>query len=105
MKTFRVLILEDDLMTLSALLQMLALVEQSQDNKNCYDFAITIMSEYTQVENLVNPMPDNYDIILLDRDCKACGSFHVLDFDKFDVEKIISISAIPEWNEEAKKEE
>ena len=27
----------------------------------------------------------------------------VLDFEKFGVDKIISISAIPEWNEEAKK--
>ena len=41
--------------------------------------------------------------ILLDRDCKSCGSFHVLDFEKFGTEKIISISAIPEWNEEARE--
>jgi hypothetical protein len=54
------------------------------------------------VEKYVNKMADDYiDIILLDRDCKIGGSFHVLDFERFNKEKIISISAIPQWNDEA----
>jgi hypothetical protein len=43
----------------------------------------------------------NFDLILLDRDCKLCGSFHVLDFEKFSKDKIISISSTPQWNKEA----
>lgn len=45
----------------------------------------------------------DFDMILLDRDCKACGSFHVLDFDKFGTDKIIFISTMPEYNEQARK--
>ena len=31
------------------------------------------------------------------------GSFHALDFSKFDLDKIVSISAIPQWNKEAQE--
>jgi len=101
MKTVKILILEDDLKTLSVLLNKLSILEE-QDKS--FDFAVTILSEYTQVEEYVNKKNDNdFNIILLDRDCKACGSFHVLDFDKFNPNKIISISSVPGYNEEAKK--
>lgn len=101
MKTSRILILEDDLKTLSALLDKLSKLEEQN---NSFDFAVTTLSEYTQVEEYVNKKQDNdFDIILLDRDCKACGSFHVLDFDKFNVNKIISISSVPDYNELARK--
>jgi hypothetical protein len=101
MKTIKILILEDDLKTLSVLLDKLSLLEE---NNQIVDFAVTILSEYTQVEEYINKKNDaDFDIILLDRDCKACGSFHVLDFDKFNLDKIISISSVPDYNEEAKK--
>ncbi len=101
MKTLRILILEDDLKTLSVLLDRLFLLEQEGE----YDFAVTVLSEYTEVENYINKQKSNadYDIILLDRDCKACGSFHVLDFKKFNPDKFISISSVPDYNEQAKE--
>ena len=101
METKRILILEDDLKTLSFLFDKLAKLEEQNSS---FDFAITTLSEYTQVEEYVNEKTDNYfDIILLDRDCKACGSFHVLDFDKFNPNKIISISSVPDYNELARQ--
>lgn len=101
MRTVKTLILEDDLKTLSLLLDKLSVLEE-QDRS--IDFAVTVFSEYTQVEEYVNKKTDNdFNIILLDRDCKAGGSFHVLNFDKFNANKIISISSVPDYNEEAKK--
>jgi len=101
MKTTRVLILEDDLKTLSVIMDRLFELEESLIGKT--DFAVTVFSEYTHVEDYLNKIQiPNFDIILLDRDCKMCGSFHVLDFDKYGKDKIISISSTPQWNEEAK---
>jgi hypothetical protein len=98
MKTVRILILEDDLKTLSILINRLESLEEYGTN---IDVAVTVLSEYMQVEEYINKTEMNFDCILLDRDCKACGSFHVLDFEKFGVDKIISISSVPEWNKEA----
>lgn len=68
------------------------------------DFAVSVLAEYTQVEDYLNTADKNiFDIILLDRDCHACGSFHCLDFSKYPVEKIIAISSVPSYNEEVKK--
>ena len=100
MNTFRILILEDDLRALSFLMNRIG---QFEEKSKGFDIAVTVLSEYTQVEEYINNTKMDFDVILLDRDCKSCGSFHVLDFEKFGVDKIISISAIPEWNEEAKK--
>jgi len=44
-----------------------------------------------------------FDIILLDRDCKLAGSFHVLNLEKFGADKVISISSVPEYNDQAQK--
>lgn len=104
MKTTRILILEDDLKTLSILFNKISKLEEELINKNYSDIAVTVLSEYTQVEDYINKIEiPNFDIILLDRDCKAGGSFHVLDLSKFDKNKIISISSVPEYNEHAKK--
>lgn len=101
MKTVRILILEDDLRTLAILLQKLSLLEKELRDK---DIGVTILSEYSQVEEYLNKAEKNiYDIILLDRDCKACGSFHCLDFGKYKQSKIISISSVPDYNEQAKQ--
>lgn len=96
----RILILEDDLETLTKLLQNLARLEKNLSQK----ISVTIFSEYWQVEEHLNTgTKEKFDFILLDRDCKLGGSFHVLDMEKFEVNKIIGISSVPEYNEELKK--
>lgn len=102
MPTIRILLLEDDLETVSVIARKLAELEQELQDKGT-DIALTVLSEYTQVEQYINTdKVHQYDLVLLDRDCKAGGSFHTLDFEKIGVEKIISISSTPQWNEEAK---
>jgi hypothetical protein len=97
MKTYRILILEDDLETLACLLKELYLLEERLGQK----VAVTIFSEYWQVEDYLNTSPkEKFEIILLDRDCKAGGSFHVLDFEKFKEAQIIGISSIPKYNQD-----
>ncbi len=101
MRTINLLILEDDVETLSVLLKHIAKLEEEIAPKA--DIDVTIFSNYKQVEDLVNNQPaDFYDIILLDRDCKMGASFHVLNIEKIDTEKIISISSTPQWNTEAR---
>lgn len=101
METTRVLILEDDLRALSVIMDGLFELEEELYGKT--DFAVTVFSEYTQAEDYLNNLEKSeFDIVLLDRDCKLGGSFHILDFEKFDKDKIISISSTPQWNEEAK---
>ncbi len=105
MKTIKVLILEDDLETLSLLLKKLYLFEEKFVGGNSpIEFSTVTLSEYTQVEELINKSQNlDFDIILLDRDCKAGGSFHVLDVERFGPDKVISISSVPEYNEDARK--
>ena len=95
-----ILILEDDLRTLSKLLEKLSKLEDDQP----YSFSLIILTDYIMVEEFINkdPMP-KIDLILLDRDCKLGGSFHVLDIEKIGAKKIIAISSVPEYNQEAKK--
>ncbi len=98
--TKTILILEDDLITLSKILSRLAILEQDYP----YDFCTMVMSDYTQVEDYINTNPKaEFDIILLDRDCKLGGSFHVLDIERFGAEKVIAISTVPEYNEQARQ--
>ncbi len=81
--------MEDDLLTLSKILEKLSKLEQNQP----YDFSTIVLTTYLQVEELINKNKNlNFDIILLDRDCKLVGA-----------DKIISISSVPEFNEQAKK--
>lgn len=99
-KTYKILILEDDLEVLSKIMAELYKIEASFMP---IDFDVTVLSTYESVEKLINPQDkDAYDVILLDRDCKLTGSFHILNIEKFGPEKIISISCTPAWNEEAK---
>lgn len=103
MKTFRILILEDDLGALSVIMNRLSRIEQYlQDEKKSIDIAVTVLSEYTQVEEYANQTELPFDLVLLDRDCKACGSFHCLDFEKYNPSRVIAISTYPEYNEAAK---
>src|SRR3990172_38017 len=104
MKTIRILILEDDLETLSLILKKLYLLEEELEHAESPKvLSVVTLSEYTQVEDYINKSKEfKFDIVLLDRDCKAGGSFHVLDIEKFGADKVISISSIPDYNEEAK---
>lgn len=103
MKTIRILVLEDDLKTLSVIMDGLFRLEESLIDKRI-DFAITVFSEYTQVQDYLNQIAEpNFDIILLDRDCKLGGSFHVINIKKFGADKFIAISTQPEYNETAIK--
>lgn len=103
MKTVRLLILEDDIETVSVLLRYLVDLEKELTLKKKADIAVTVLSEYTQVEDYVNRTSHPFDIVLLDRDCKATGSFHVIDFEKFGVDRIIGISSTPPYNEELRQ--
>lgn len=103
MKTVRILILEDDLRTLSSLLKAIDKLEENLLGEG-KDIGVTVLSEFTQVEEYLNSSKANiYDVILLDRDCKAGGSFHVIDFNKYTIDKIIGISSTPPYNEELLK--
>ncbi len=108
MKKIRILILEDDLETLSVIMGKLFELEEQffkdEKNKDIKDIAVTVFSEYTEVEDYLNKKESSsFDIILLDRDCKLTGSFHCLDFDKFDPNKIIAISSEVKYNQEAEE--
>ena len=82
----KILILEDGLKTLSKILEKLAVLEHDQP----YDFCLVILTDYTQVQDYINSNSKaEFDIILLDRDCKLSGSFHVLDLEKFGADKVI----------------
>ena len=93
---YKVLVLEDDLEAGSKILGALFRVEP---HLAPYDLDVTLLSTCRSVEELVNARPESdFDIIILDRDCKLNGSFHVLDIERFGAEKVISISSNREWN-------
>ncbi len=95
----RILILEYNLLVLSKILANLELVEQNQP----YLLSLVILTDSQQVEDYVNNNPKaQFDIILLDRDCKLNNSFHVLNIERFGVDKIIAISSIMEYNKDLK---
>lgn len=96
-KLIRVLVLEDDLATLSVIMARLATLEVEL---GIVEFAVTTLSEYTQVEEYANKTKHKFDLVLLDRDCKAGGSFHALDFGKYQPNTIIGISSVPDYNKQ-----
>lgn len=94
----RILILEDDLNVLSKILSKLYQLEDREP----YSFHHVILADQSQVEDFVNNNPKaEFDIILLDRDCKIGGSFHVLDIERFGADKVVSMSSVPKANVEA----
>ena len=95
--TKSILILEDNLKVLSKILDRLFVLEGDQS----FELCVMILTTSSQVEDYINSNPKaKFDIILLDRDCKIGGSFHVLDIERFGKEKIIGISSIEEFNNE-----
>lgn len=100
MKKIKLLVLEDDIRTLRFIL---AVLDELGEHKGI-DIAVTILSDYIQVQEYINKNPQIiYDILLLDRDCSLGGSFHVLELERLGPEKVIAISSVPKYNEEAKK--
>lgn len=100
-RSIRILLLEDDLGTVSLLAGILNGIERELQGKRL-DVSLVVLSEYTMVQQYINQLDiHQYYIVLLDRDCKAGGSFHVLDLKKFDKNNVISISSMPQWNEAA----
>lgn len=98
-----VLILEDNLYAVSALLNQLGNLEQELMSES-RDLTVVTFPSTLYVEGEVNGHNANdFDIIILDRDDKQGGSFHALDIEKFGPQKVIGISTIPEWNELLKK--
>ncbi len=96
----RILILEDDLNVLSKILSKLDQLEE----REIYSFHHVILADHSQVEDYVNTNPKaEFDIILLDRDCKLGGSFHILDIERFGADRVVSMSSVPKANEDAKK--
>lgn len=94
----RILILEDNYKVLSKILEALSVLEDRQP----FEFSITVINDSAQVENLVNNNPRaKFDIIILDRDCKINKSFHVLDIEALGAEKVIAISTVSEYNQQA----
>lgn len=96
----RILILEDNYKVLSKLLEKLSDLEDRQP----FEFSITLINDSNQVENLINGNPRaEFDLIILDRDCKTNASFHILDIEAFGAEKVIAISTVPKYNQQAQE--
>jgi len=99
MKTLRILIIEDDLKTLSVITDRLFEIEETLVGKN--DFAVTVFSEAHELQNYLEKF-DNFffDIVICDRDSKEGASFHALPLEKLGMQKIIAISTVPGYNDE-----
>jgi len=101
MKNIKILILEDDLETNQKILNILREIE---DEKKVL-FGATILPDYIQTEEFINKNPHvKFDVLLLDRDCFLGGSFHTINLDNFDKDKVISTSSVPEYNKQAEEE-
>ncbi|MFW5884724.1 MAG: hypothetical protein ACOCUF_00615 [Patescibacteria group bacterium] len=105
MKTIRVLILEDDLKACQAILKVLEEVEFEAIKKGV-ELSALVFQERVFVEEFVNQREwTGEEIVFLDREADKgqAGNFHDLDFEKFDKDRIISISSVPDFNEDARK--
>jgi len=96
METKKILILEDNLYALSALMKELGDFEQDLLVKYGIDISVTVYSTMHVVKQ-INDF--SFDVIILDRDDKEGVSFHDLDWDKISTDKVIATSTIPEWNQ------
>lgn len=95
-----ILILEDNLQVLSKLLDRLYKLEGDQPN----ELSVIVLTNGQQVQDYINSNPKaSFNIALIDYDDKLGRTFHILKIEKFGAEKIISISSVPKWNEEAQK--
>ena len=101
MNDINVLVLEDDLETLEYILRVIKEISFNNTEKL---IGVTVIPDYEKTEIFINKNPQiKYDILLLDRDCFLGGSFHVVNLKNFDLDKVISISSLPEYNDTAVK--
>jgi len=99
LNNIKILILEDDLETVERIFSVLRNIEV----EGKIVFGVTVIPDYIQVEELINKNPQvKFDILLLDRDCFLGGSFHNVNLKSFDIDKVISISSVPAYNDHAK---
>jgi hypothetical protein len=99
MQDIKILVLEDDLETVEKIFSVLRKIEE----EGKFIFGTTVIPDYVQVEELINKNPHvKFDILLLDRDCFLGGSFHNINLKNFDMNKVISISSVPAYNDRAK---
>ena len=99
MRNIKILVLEDDLETMEKIFSVLRKIEEEEK----LIFGTTVIPDYIQVEELINKNPQvKFDILLLDRDCFLGGSFHNVNLKNFDIDKVISISSVPAYNDHAK---
>lgn len=99
-KSTNILILEDDIKTLQHIFTILKQIE----NKKSTLIAATALSDYIKVEEYINKNPHiKFDVLLLDRDCYLGGSFHNVNLNNFDLDKVISIFSVPGYNKKAEE--
>lgn len=99
-RNVKILILEDDLETVERILKILRAVEVEKG----VAFGVTVLPDYIQTEEFINKNPQvKFDILLLDRDCFLGGSFHAVNLENFDIDKVVSISSVPEYNQKARE--
>jgi CheY-like chemotaxis protein len=104
MRTYRILILEDDLETLSVIMDRLSVLERELERAGrVCDFAVTVFSEEAEARRcLARTAGGDFDLALLDRDSGEGGSFHaVFDIESFGPDRVISISSVPAFNDQA----
>lgn len=96
METKKILVLEDNLYALSALMKALGDFEQDLLVKYGVDIAVTVYSTMHVLKQINNM---TFDVIILDRDDKEGASFHDLNWEQIKTDTIIATSTIPEWNQ------
>lgn len=94
--TKKILILEDNLYALSALLKAFGDLEQELLTRYGSDIAVTV---HSTMHVLKSEPKESYDVIILDRDDKEGVSFHDLEWDELKTDTVIGISTIDEWNQ------
>jgi CheY-like chemotaxis protein len=95
--TKRILICEDTEQVVSVLRSSLERLAGGKADEFTFDVMITQAGTKQLSAQLAG---DDYDLVLLDYFAPD-GNFHVLEFEKIGVEKVIAISSIPGYNQRA----
>lgn len=102
----KILILEDNLKVVAKIIELLDKLETEKD----YIFEVVVLSSSKLAKDFLLKNKDdnfsktNFDIVILDRDCNLYGSFHeLLDKKLFDNNRVISISTVDEYSNQARK--
>ncbi|GAB4218684.1 MAG: hypothetical protein Fur009_0780 [Candidatus Microgenomates bacterium] len=102
----KILVLEDNLKVVAKIIELLDKLESEKD----YIFEVVVLSSSKLAKDFLlknknnNFSKINFDVVILDRDCNLYGSFHeLLDKKLFDNNRVISISTVDEYNNQARK--